>query len=79
MTAMPMLARNTKGSTVDSSVTAIAARASKMASPTKRGSSLSITSRVSLMTTEKPARKHASLHRLRIWAMASIVSSEAPG
>ena len=31
------------------------------------------------MTTEKPARKHASLHRLRIWAMASIVSSEAPG
>ena len=76
---MPMLARYTKGRTVDSSVTLMAARASSTASPTKIGSSPSITSRVSLMTTEKPARKQRSLQTLRTCRMASMVSSEAPG
>ena len=31
------------------------------------------------MRTEKPARKHRSLHSLRTWPMASMVCSEAPG
>ena len=47
MTAKPMLARKIKGSTVDSSVTIMATRASSTARPTKMGSSLSIRSRVS--------------------------------
>ena len=79
MTAKPMLARKIKGSTVDSRVSIMANRASSTARPTKTGSSLSIRSRVSLMTTEKPARKHFSLQTFRTCSMASIVSSDAPG
>jgi len=79
MTARPMLVRKINGSTVDSSVTIMATRASSTARPTKMGSSLSIRSRVSLMTTEKPARKHFSLQARRTCSMASMVSSEAPG
>ena len=78
MMAKPMLAKMMNGSTVDSSVSSMAASASSTARPTKMGSSLSITSRVSLMTTEKPARKHFSLQILRISSMACIVSSDAP-
>ena len=76
---MPMLAIKTRGSTVDSSVTLMASRASSTARPTNSGSSLSMMSRVSLMTTEKPARKHFSLQTCRTCSMASMVSSEAPG
>ena len=79
MTAKPMLARKIKGSTVDSSVSSMAQRASSTARPTNMGSSLSIRSRVSLMTTEKPAKKHFSLQIFRTCSMHSMVSSDAPG
>ena len=75
---MPMLSRNTKGSTTDSMVSDMARRDSSTASPTYTGSSRSTRSLVSLMTTENPARKHFSLHSFRTASMACIVSSAAP-
>ena len=76
---MPMPDRNTRGRAKESRVNSITASASTTARSTNTGSSLSIMAQVSRTTTEKPARKHFSLHRARTWSMASMVSSEAPG
>ena len=67
------------GSTHDSNASPSAISDRITASKTNIGSSLSTKSLVSLMTTEKPARKHFSLQILRISEIAFIVSSEAPG
>ena len=43
------------------------------------GISRSARSLVSFRATEKPARKQFLLQRERIWSMAAMVSSDAPG
>ena len=63
---------------MDSRHNVMASRASPTATAINTTNSLSIMSWVSFTTTEKPARKHFSLHRARISSIARMVSSDAP-
>ena len=74
-----MLSIRATGSSQDSIVTHMAMMESTAAITTYSGISLEIRSLVSLIKTEKPARKQFLLHRDRTCSMDFIVASEAPG
>ena len=74
-----MLSIKATGSSQESMVTHMAATDRTAAISTYRGISLEIKSLVSLVKTEKPARKQFLLHRFRTCWMAFMVASEAPG
>ena len=74
-----MLHIRATGSAQDSIITHMAIMDSTTAISTYSGISWEIRSLVSLIKTEKPARKQFLLHRDRTCSMDFIVASEAPG